>query len=99
MNKVESFELDHRKVKAPYIRKCCFINPKSPLLYRFDTVTFDDNKSDLSSLSQYFTIQQSVELNIFQVNINLNCNIDCTVNSQKVCLYKNIHFLYNLVLI
>ena len=25
MNKVESFELDHRKVKAPYIRKCCTI--------------------------------------------------------------------------
>ena len=23
MEKVESFELDHRKVKAPYIRKCC----------------------------------------------------------------------------
>lgn len=22
MKKVESFELDHRKVKAPYIRKC-----------------------------------------------------------------------------
>ena len=82
-----------------YIRKCCFINPKSPLLSRFDTVTFEDNKSDLRSLSQYFTIQQSVEQNIFQVNINLNCNNDCTVNSQKVCLYKNIHFLYNLVLI
>ncbi|MDO5569864.1 MAG: S-ribosylhomocysteine lyase [Bacteroidales bacterium] len=23
MEKVESFELDHRKVKAPYLRKCC----------------------------------------------------------------------------
>lgn len=23
MKKVESFELDHRKVKAPYVRKCC----------------------------------------------------------------------------
>ncbi|NLK96387.1 MAG: S-ribosylhomocysteine lyase [Clostridiales bacterium] len=26
MEKVESFELDHRKVKAPYIRKCCVLN-------------------------------------------------------------------------
>lgn len=26
MDKVESFELDHRKVKAPYIRKCCTLN-------------------------------------------------------------------------
>ena len=25
MEKVESFELDHRKVKAPYIRKCCVL--------------------------------------------------------------------------
>ncbi|MEG2247254.1 MAG: S-ribosylhomocysteine lyase, partial [Peptostreptococcaceae bacterium] len=23
MQKVESFKLDHTKVKAPYIRKCC----------------------------------------------------------------------------
>ena len=23
MEKVESFKLDHTKVKAPYIRKCC----------------------------------------------------------------------------
>lgn len=26
MEKVESFELDHRKVKAPYIRKCCVLD-------------------------------------------------------------------------
>ena len=25
MEKVESFELDHRIVKAPYIRKCCLL--------------------------------------------------------------------------
>lgn len=28
MEKVESFELDHRKVKAPYIRKCCLLEGK-----------------------------------------------------------------------
>ena len=28
MEKVESFELDHRKVKAPYIRKCCILEGK-----------------------------------------------------------------------
>ena len=28
MNKVESFELDHRIVKAPYIRKCCLLTGK-----------------------------------------------------------------------
>lgn len=28
MEKVESFELDHRIVKAPYIRKCCLLTGK-----------------------------------------------------------------------
>ena len=28
MEKVESFELDHRIVKAPYIRKCCLLQGK-----------------------------------------------------------------------
>lgn len=37
MNKVESFELDHRKVKAPYVRKCCVIKgPKGDEVTKFD---------------------------------------------------------------
>ena len=37
MNKVESFELDHRKVKAPYIRKCCLLNgPQGDFVTKFD---------------------------------------------------------------
>ena len=28
MQKVESFKLDHTKVKAPYIRKCCELKEK-----------------------------------------------------------------------
>ncbi|MCR2013767.1 S-ribosylhomocysteine lyase, partial [Bacillus cereus] len=28
MEKVESFELNHRIVKAPYIRKCCLLSGK-----------------------------------------------------------------------
>ena len=35
MNKVESFELDHRKVKAPYVRKCCLLEgPKGDKVTR-----------------------------------------------------------------
>ena len=26
MEKVESFKLDHNKVKAPYVRKCCVLD-------------------------------------------------------------------------
>lgn len=29
MEKVESFELDHRKVVAPYVRKCCLLEGKN----------------------------------------------------------------------
>ena len=37
MDKVESFELDHRKVKAPYIRKCCTLNgPQGDYVTKFD---------------------------------------------------------------
>ena len=37
MEKVESFELDHRKVKAPYIRKCCLLDgPNGDKVTKFD---------------------------------------------------------------
>ena len=29
MDKVESFKLDHNKVKAPFVRKCCVLDGKS----------------------------------------------------------------------
>ena len=28
MEKVESFKLDHNKVKAPFVRKCCVLDGK-----------------------------------------------------------------------
>lgn len=37
MNKVESFELDHRKVKAPYVRRCCVLDgAKGDKVTKFD---------------------------------------------------------------
>ena len=37
MKKVESFELDHRIVKAPYVRKCCLLQgPKGEYVTKFD---------------------------------------------------------------
>lgn len=45
MNKVESFELDHRKVKAPYIRKCCLlVGPKGDKITKFDLRFLQPNK-------------------------------------------------------
>ncbi|MGL5694958.1 MAG: S-ribosylhomocysteine lyase [Peptostreptococcaceae bacterium] len=37
MQKVESFKLDHTKVKAPYVRKCCILNgTKGDTVSKFD---------------------------------------------------------------
>ncbi|MGL5330234.1 MAG: S-ribosylhomocysteine lyase [Peptostreptococcaceae bacterium] len=37
MQKVESFKLDHTKVKAPYVRKCCVLNgAKGDTVSKFD---------------------------------------------------------------
>ncbi|CEI74262.1 S-ribosylhomocysteine lyase [Romboutsia hominis] len=37
MQKVESFKLDHTKVKAPYVRKCCLLNgEKGDMVSKFD---------------------------------------------------------------
>lgn len=45
MEKVESFELDHRKVKAPYVRKCCVLSgPKGDSVTKFDLRFCQPNK-------------------------------------------------------
>ena len=45
MEKVESFELDHRKVKAPYIRKCCVLcGPAGDKVTKFDIRFLQPNK-------------------------------------------------------
>ncbi|GAB6169467.1 S-ribosylhomocysteine lyase [Clostridium carnis] len=45
MEKVESFELDHRIVKAPYIRKCCVLTgEKGDTVCKFDVRFLQPNK-------------------------------------------------------
>lgn len=45
MDKVESFELDHRIVKAPYIRKCCLLEgEKGDKVTKFDIRFLQPNK-------------------------------------------------------
>lgn len=45
MQKVESFKLDHTKVKAPYIRKCCELKgPKGDIVTKFDLRFLQPNK-------------------------------------------------------
>ncbi|GKX66864.1 S-ribosylhomocysteine lyase [Inconstantimicrobium mannanitabidum] len=48
MEKVESFQLDHRKVKAPYVRKCCVLQgPKGDSVTKFDLRFCQPNKESI----------------------------------------------------
>lgn len=54
MNKVESFELDHRKVKAPYIRKCCLLNgPQGDYVSKFDIRFLQPNKEAFGTAAMH----------------------------------------------
>lgn len=54
MNKVESFELDHRKVRAPYIRKCCsLIGEKGDTVSKFDIRFLQPNKESFGTAAMH----------------------------------------------
>ena len=54
MVKVESFELDHRKVKAPYIRKCCTLNgPQGDYVTKFDIRFLQPNKEAFGTAAMH----------------------------------------------
>ncbi|KAJ51052.1 S-ribosylhomocysteine lyase [Clostridium tetanomorphum] len=48
MNKVESFQLDHRKVVAPYVRKCCTLEgEKGDMVSKYDLRFTQPNKESI----------------------------------------------------
>ena len=54
MEKVESFELDHRIVKAPYIRKCCFLTGrKGDNVTKFDIRFLQPNKEAFGTAAMH----------------------------------------------
>ena len=54
MEKVESFELDHRKVKAPYIRKCCVLDgKKGDKVSKFDIRFLQPNKEAFGTAAMH----------------------------------------------
>lgn len=54
MEKVESFELDHRKVKAPYIRKCCLLKgPSGDKVTKFDIRFLQPNKEAFGTAAMH----------------------------------------------
>ena len=54
MEKVESFELDHRKVKAPYIRKCCVLDgPNGDKVTKFDVRFLQPNKEAFGTAAMH----------------------------------------------
>lgn len=54
MQKVESFKLDHTKVKAPYVRKCCVLNgAKGDQVSKFDLRFLQPNKDTFGTASMH----------------------------------------------
>ena len=54
MEKVESFELDHKKVKAPYIRKCCTLDgEKGDKVSKFDIRFLQPNKEAFGTAAMH----------------------------------------------
>ena len=54
MEKVESFELDHRKVKAPYIRKCSLLTgPNGDYVTKFDIRFLQPNKQAFGTAAMH----------------------------------------------
>lgn len=54
MEKVESFELDHRIVKAPYIRKCCLLKgEKGDNVTKFDIRFLQPNKEAFGTAAMH----------------------------------------------
>lgn len=54
MEKVESFELDHRIVKAPYIRKCCLLQgEKGDKVTKFDIRFLQPNKEAFGTAAMH----------------------------------------------
>ncbi|WP_250675451.1 S-ribosylhomocysteine lyase [Paraclostridium ghonii] len=54
MEKVESFKLDHTKVKAPYIRKCCVLDGKmGDRVSKFDLRFLQPNKDAFGTAAMH----------------------------------------------
>lgn len=54
MNKVESFELDHNKVKAPYVRRCCILKGiKGDEVTKFDLRFLQPNKEAFGTAAMH----------------------------------------------
>ena len=54
MEKVESFELDHRIVKAPYIRKCCLLEGENgDKVTKFDIRFLQPNKEAFGTAAMH----------------------------------------------
>ncbi|QJA09757.1 S-ribosylhomocysteine lyase [Romboutsia sp. CE17] len=54
MQKVESFKLDHTKVKAPYVRKCCVLDgAKGDVVSKFDLRFLQPNSETFGTAAMH----------------------------------------------
>ena len=87
MEKVESFELDHRKVTAPYIRKCCLLNgPKGDEVTKFDIRFLQPNKEAFGTAAMHGL----EHLLAFELRKNLDGIIDLSPMGCRTGFYLSI---------
>ena len=87
MNKVESFELDHRKVKAPYIRKCCLLNgPQGDSVTKFDIRFLQPNKEAFGTAAMHGL----EHLLAYELRNNLEGIIDLSLMGCRTGFYLSI---------
>ncbi|MDU6294710.1 S-ribosylhomocysteine lyase [Clostridium celatum] len=87
MEKVESFELDHRKVKAPYVRKCCLLNgPKGDEVTKFDIRFLQPNKEAFGTAAMHGL----EHLLAFELRKNLDGIIDLSPMGCRTGFYLSI---------
>ena len=87
MEKVESFELDHRKVTAPYIRKCCLLNgPQGDSVTKFDIRFLQPNKEAFGTAAMHGL----EHLLAFELRKNLDGIIDLSPMGCRTGFYLSI---------
>ena len=87
MEKVESFELDHRKVKAPYIRKCSLLTgPNGDYVTKFDIRLLQPKKQAFGTAE----MQGLEHLLAYELRKNLDGIIDLSPMGCRTGFYLSI---------
>ena len=102
-NKATTRIFNNHRGQSLYVRSCCFINPGSKLCDFGYEISFENCPANDETLTQYFTFQQSVKPNDFEVDIKIKCNyqdnthtFQCYSNDN---IFSKIHLLIYIMIL